>query len=260
LNHLRPLDDNYWKKPLRLTLLSILIIILSLFWGIYYTDFLVFEKYGHLFSNRVVWSSDTNEKFVAITFDDGPNEKYTPELLDILLNQNVKATFFLIGKNVMKEPDIARRIYSEGHEIGNHSYSHPLLLLISRKEVHRQIETTASIIEDTVGTKPKHFRPPMGLFTPAILDIIDLHNHKTVVGEVYPRDPYKPGKDKIVERVLKRVEPGSIIILHDGGTWGKIDRSQTIEAVPVIIERLRAQGYEFVTVSELMKMNEESVN
>lgn len=252
MNYLKSSDGNNWKKSFRFFILSLLILVIALFAGIYYTDLLVLEKYGHLLSHRVIWASNTNLKLVAITFDDGPNEKYTPELLDILLNFNVKATFFLIGKNVLKEPDITRRIYSEGHEIGNHSYSHPVLPLVSRKELHKQIETTDSIIKDLIGSKPMYFRPPMGLLTPTILDMIESYGLKAVVGEVYPRDTYKPGKDKIVERVIKRVTPGSIIIMHDGGSWRNFDRSQSIEAVPIIIERLRAKGYKFVTLSELL--------
>jgi len=95
----------------------------------------------------------------------------------------------------------------------------------------------------------------MGLFTPSVLDIIESNGLKTVVGDVYPRDPYMPGIDKIVRRIIKRVEPGSIIIMHDGGTWGKVDRSQTIGAVPLVIDELRENGYEFLTVTELLKMN-----
>lgn len=239
-------------KLIRLIILSLLLLIIAIFVGIYYTDLILLEKYGHLLSDRVIWASDTKLKRVALTFDDGPNAKYTPKLLDILLKYDAKATFFLIGKNVLKEPDIVRRIHSEGHEIGNHTYSHPVLPLVSRKEVHKQLESTSSIIEETIGTKPIYFRPPMGLFTPAILDIIESNGLKAIVGEVYPRDPYKPGRDKIVERVIKRVTPGSIIIMHDGGTWGDVDRSQTIDAVPLIIEQIRAKNYKFVTLSELI--------
>ena len=255
MNHLEPLKSKNWIKSARLTTLAILILMSSLFLGFYYTDLLVLEKYGYLLSNRVIWSSDTKEKLVALTFDDGPNEKYTPELLDILQNKKAKATFFLIGKNVLEEPEIVRRIYSEGHEIGNHTYSHPVLPLVSRKEIHKQVEYTSSIIEDAIGIKPKYVRPPMGLFTPSVLDIIESNGLKTVVGDVYPRDPYMPGIDKIVRRIIKRVEPGSIIIMHDGGTWGKVDRSQTIGAVPLVIDELRENGYEFLTVTELLKMN-----
>jgi len=215
----------------------------------------VFEKYGHLISNRVVWSVDTDEKVVAFTFDDGPNEIYTPQLLDIFAREEVKATFFLLGEHVEKYPEIVKRIHSEGHEIGNHSFSHSFLPLYTKSYVKRQIESTSALLEKTVGLTPSYFRPPMGLFTPSVLDAINESGMTAVVGEVYPRDPYKPGTDKIVERVLSRIEPGAIIILHDSGTFGKIDRSQTIAAVPIIIDRLRDRGYRFLTVGELMKLN-----
>lgn len=221
----------------------------------YYTNIIMFEKYGHLFSNRVVWSVDTDEKVIAITFDDGPNEIYTPQLLDILGRKEVRATFFLLGKHVEKYPDIVERIHSEGHEIGNHSFNHSLLPLYTKSYVKRQIESTSASIKKTVGLTPSFFRPPMGLVTPSMLDAISESGMTAVVGEVYPRDPYKPGTDKIVERVLSRIEPGSIIILHDSGTFGKIDRSQTIAAVPIIIDRLRDRGYRFLTIGELIKLN-----
>ena len=215
----------------------------------------MFEKYGHLISNRVVWSVDTDEKAVAFTFDDGPNEIYTPQLLDILARKELKATFFLLGKNVEKHPEIVKRIHSEGHEIGNHSFNHSFLPLYSKSYIKRQIESTSTLIEETVGLTPSYFRPPIGIFTPSVLDAVSEGGMTTVVGEVYPRDPYKPGIDKIVKRVVNRIEPGSIIILHDGGTRGKIDRSQTIAAVSIIIDRLRDRGYRFLTVGELIGLN-----
>ena len=247
-----------WKKwkITTFTLISAIVTLPTVYYILsYYTNIIVFEKYGHLFSNRVVWSVDTDEKVTAITFDDGPNEIYTPQLLDILALNEVKATFFLLGIHVEKHSELVRRIHSEGHEIGNHSYSHSFLPLYTKSYVKRQIKLTSALIEKTIGLTPSYFRPPMGVFTPSVLDAISESGMTAVVGEVYPRDPYKPGTDKIVERVLSRIEPGSIIILHDSGTFGKIDRSQTIAAVPIIIDRLRDRGYRFLTIGELMKLN-----
>lgn len=247
-----------WKKWKITTfvLISAIVALPTIFYILsYYTNIIVFEKYGHLFSNRVVWSVDTDEKVVAFTFDDGPNEIYTPQLLDILARNELKATFFLLGKHVEKYPDIVERIHSEGHEIGNHSFDHSFLPLYTKRYVKQQIESTSALIEKIVGMTPSYFRPPMGLFTPSMLDAISESGMTAVVGEVYPRDPYKPGTDKIVERVLSRIEPGSIIILHDSGTFGRIDRSQTIDAVPIIIDRLRDRGYRFLTVGELINLN-----
>ena len=247
-----------WKKWKITTfiLIAAIVVLPTTFYVLpYYTNIVVFEKYGHLFSNRVVWSVDTDEKVAALTFDDGPNEIYTPQLLDILAHKEVKATFFLLGKHVERYPEIVKRIHSEGHEIGNHSFNHSFLPLYTKRYIKRQIESTSSLIEKTVGLRPSYFRPPMGLFSPFELDAVSESGMTAVVGEVYPRDPYKPGTDKIVERVLSRIEPGSIIILHDSGTFGKIDRSQTIAAVPIIIDRLRDRGYRFLTVRELMKLN-----
>ena len=247
-----------WKrwKITTFFLISAIVVLPTTFYALsYYTDIIVFEKYGHLISNRVVWSVDTDEKVAAFTFDDGPNEIYTPQLLDILAQKELKATFFLLGKHVEKYPEIVKRIHSEGHEIGNHSFNHSLLLLYTKSYVKRQIESTSALIEKTVGLTPSYFRPPMGLFTPSMLDAVSESGMTAVVGEVYPRDPYRPGTDKIVERVLSRIKPGSIVILHDSGTFGKVDRSQTVAAVSILIDRLRDQGYRFLTVGELLSLN-----
>ena len=247
-----------WKrwKITTFFLISAIVVLPTTFYALsYYTDIIVFEKYGHLISNRVVWSVDTDEKVAAFTFDDGPNEIYTPQLLDILAQKELKATFFLLGKHVEKYPEIVKRIHSEGHEIGNHSFNHSLLLLYTKSYVKRQIESTSALIEKTVGLTPSYFRPPMGLFTPSMLDAVSESGMTAVVGEVYPRDPYRPGTDKIVERVLSRIKPGSIVILHDSGTFGKVDRSQTVAAVSILIDRLSDQGYRFLTVGELLNLN-----
>ena len=241
-----------WQTITFVSLTILISIPVSIYVPVYQTDIILFEKYGHLLSNRVVWSVETDKKVVALTFDDGPHEKYTTELLDTLAKYDVSATFFLIGKNVEKHPEIVKRIRNEDHEIANHSYDHRILPLYSRREIRRQINSTSSLIESAVGVIPKYFRPPMGLFTSSVLDAIEASGHIALIGEVYPRDPYKPGVDKIVERVLNRTEPGSIIIMHDGGTWGKIDRSQSVAAVPIIIESLREKGYRFLTVSDLI--------
>ena len=241
-----------WQTITFVSLTILISIPVSIYVLVYQTDIILFEKYGHLLSNRVVWSVETDKKVVALTFDDGPHEKYTTELLDTLANYDVKATFFLIGKNVEKYPEIVKRIQNEGHEIANHSYDHPILPFQSRRKIRRQIDSTSSLIESAAGVIPKYFRPPMGLFTSSVLNVIEASGHIALIGEVYPRDPYKPGVDKIVERVLNRTEPGSIIIMHDGGTWGKIDRSQSVKAVPIIIESLREKGYRFLTVSDLI--------
>ena len=244
-----------WQTITFVSLTILISIPVSIYTLAYQNGIIVFEKYGHLLSSRVVWSVETDEKVVALTFDDGPHEKYTTELLDRLAKYDVPATFFLIGKNVEQYPEIVKRIQSEGHEIANHSYDHPILPFYSKREIQRQIDSTSSLIESAAGVIPKYFRPPMGLLTSSVIDIIEASGHIAVIGDVYPRDPHKPGVDKIVERVLNRTEPGSIIIMHDGGTWGKIDRSQSVKAVPIIIESLREKGYRFVTVSDLIELS-----
>ena len=219
-----------------------------------YFNIFPLEKYGKYLSKRVIWSVDTSAPVVALTFDDGPHREFTPTLLDSLNQLNVRATFFVIGRYVDRYPDIVRRIAAEGHEIGNHSYSHNFLTLHTAAQIGREIDSATAAISRAGGAKPALFRPPQGLFTPTLLDIVESRGLKTVIGDVYPRDPYNPGTKAIVERVLKRVEPGSIIILHDGSHWRWMGRSQTIAAVPIIIRELRNKGYRFLTVSELLAL------
>ena len=221
-----------------------------------YFNMLPIEKYGKFISRRVLWSVDTSTPVVALTFDDGPNPDFTPPLLDTLRDLDVSATFFVVGRNAEKYPYIVSRITTEGHEIGNHTYSHRFLGLQTAARIGAELDKTTEIIRRIAGVTPSFFRPPQGLFTPTILNIAESRDLKTVIGDVYPRDPYNPGTDAIVKRVLKRVEPGSIIILHDGSRWRWMSRSQTVAAVPIIIRELRKRGYRFLTVSELLAMDE----
>lgn len=209
------------------------------------------ERFGPSVTERIFWRADTSEPIVALSFDDGPNPTYTPRLLDILAKHDVHATFFLIGRYVAKSPDIAKAIVAGSHEIGNHTYKHRMLPLLSDREVEREIRKTHKIIVETTDYVPDFFRPPMGLCTRRTVNVIEACGYKTVVGDVYPRDPNKPGSQKIVDRILMRTQPGSLIILHDGGNSRNVDRSQTLAAVDEIIPRLKDRGFRFVRLSEL---------
>jgi peptidoglycan/xylan/chitin deacetylase (PgdA/CDA1 family) len=210
------------------------------------------ERLGPWLTERVFWRLDTEEKVVALTFDDGPNARFTPRLLDVLADHRVRATFFLIGQHLEEHPSAARDAVAAGHEIGNHTYSHPSLIFLANDEIAAEIGRTDATIRELLGVQPQLVRPPMGLFTKRVVRLIEGMGYRTIVGDVYPRDPHEPGRDKIVERVLARVRPGSIIILHDGGNAEHFDRSDTVEAVAAIVPRLLDRGYRFVCVSELL--------
>jgi peptidoglycan/xylan/chitin deacetylase (PgdA/CDA1 family) len=210
------------------------------------------ERLGPKLIERIHWSGPRDEPKIALTFDDGPHATSTPRILTILNNHEIPATFFLVGKHLEKHPEIARDMVGAGHEIGNHTFSHSLLYVSTKNRIRDEISRTDALLRNIDGAEPKFFRPPAGFFTKQVLDIVEQMGYTTVVGDVYPRDPHLPGKEKIVERVLHRTAAGSIIILHDGGNTRRVDRSQTFEAISEIIPSLKERGFEFLTLSALL--------
>ncbi|UCE40753.1 MAG: polysaccharide deacetylase family protein [Candidatus Aminicenantes bacterium] len=210
------------------------------------------ERLGEKLFERIHWRALTDEPEIAITFDDGPHATSTPQILELLQQLNVPASFFLVGKHLEKYPEIACEMVGAGHEIGNHTFSHSLLYVSTRNRIRNEISRTDTLLRNIDGAEPKFFRPPAGFFTKQVLDIAGQLGYKTVVGDVYPRDPHLPGKKKIVDRVLQRTVAGSIIILHDGGNTQRVDRSQTLEALSEIIPILKRKGFKFKTLSDLL--------
>jgi len=192
------------------------------------------------------------EKIVALTFDDGPNDPYTGQILDVLKREGVHATFFCVGMNAEREPNTVRRIVAEGNEVGNHSYAHrkrDALLDVRYNDVAR----TNDILRRITGTTPRLYRAPNGFHTPWSLRAVGAHGLRAIGWDVESNDWGAPGVNTIVMRTVERVQPGSIILLHDGNnTRLGTDRSQQVAAVGTIIETLKARGYRFVTVSEML--------
>ncbi len=210
------------------------------------------ERLGPKLIERIHWRAFTDERKVALTFDDGPHADSTPPILELLQRFKVPATFFLVGKHLEKHPEIAREMVDACHEIGNHTFSHSLLYVSTKNRIRDEIGRTDALLKKIDGALPKFFRPPAGFFTKRVLDIAEQLGYQTVVGDVYPRDPHLPGKEKIVDRVLQRTVAGSIIILHDGGNARRVDRSQTLEALSEIIPNLNDKGFKFLTLSKLL--------
>jgi len=148
------------------------------------------ERLGPKLFARIHWRAFTDEPKIAITFDDGPHATSTPQILELLQRFNVPATFFLVGKHLEKHLGIARKMVSLGHEIGNHTYSHSLLYVSTKNRIRDEIRRTDTLLRNIDGAKPKFFRPPAGFFTKQVLDIVEQMGYKTVVGDVYPRDPH----------------------------------------------------------------------
>ena len=228
--------------------------------------FIAFSIYGYFSPispvfGKVYFKGDTTEKVVALTFDDGPNGIYTTQILDILDEYDIKATFFVIGMNVEIYPDIAKRIVAEGHVIGNHSNTHDANHALSAQGSN-DLEDAQEVILKVTGVLPHLYRPPHGRKTPWELDCVKKNSLIEITWSVSSSD--QPGPDVDMEtaidayigKIIKKIHPGGIILMHDG--YGiehnnqDSDRTFSVKALRLIIEQLLAQGYEFVTVPALL--------
>ncbi|MFI6325558.1 polysaccharide deacetylase family protein [Nonomuraea sp. NPDC050556] len=184
---------------------------------------------------------------VALTFDDGPHPPYTNAVLDVLERYSVPATFFCVGLHATACSEEIARMQEAGHTIGNHTWSHPFLPDLSRDQIREQIERTDEALTDAGGTPSGLFRPPYGSRTPEVVGWLGAQGVRTVLWDVEPFDWALPGSDVIARKVLEQAQPGSIILMHDGGG----DRTQTVEALPAVIEGLLERGLSIVPISEL---------
>jgi peptidoglycan/xylan/chitin deacetylase (PgdA/CDA1 family) len=193
---------------------------------------------------------NTSRPILALTFDDGPHPQLTPRLLDILRQQGVRATFYVIGRNVETYPEIARRIVAEGHEIANHTWSHPALPKVSAAKLKQEIESTSNVIERVTGRRPTNMRPPYGAINDRVRQSL-LQDHKldVIMWSVDPLDWKRPGASVVTQRMVQGAKPGAILLAHD-------IHPGTIEAMPQTIAQLKAKGYGFATVSQLLALRE----
>lgn len=198
---------------------------------------------------RAYNSVNTNERYVALTFDDGPNPETTIKLLDMLKARGVKATFFVLGSRASQNPAILKRMVAEGHEVANHSWNHPQLPKISRAAAEKQVEDTQAAVERAIGKKPIYIRPPYGAMTPALRAHLEQKYGLTFVyWSVDPLDWKNRNANTVREKVLSQVHPGAIILLHD-------IHPTTVAAVPQMLDTLIARGYKFATTSEIIAMD-----
>jgi len=202
----------------------------------------------------VYWHGDMNQPKIALTFDDGPNDPYTSEILDILKKYSIKATFFVLGKNVERYPDTAKRIVEEGHVIGNHTYDHPYLLIQSKSHIKYEIEKTEQAIFKATHIKPYLFRPPYGVTDNWIYHTVKDYGYVTVEWSVTGNNGGKEINTDVIEKdVLSKVTNGAIILLHDGDRLIRgANRKNIVKALPFIIESLQQKGYQLVTVPQLL--------
>jgi peptidoglycan/xylan/chitin deacetylase (PgdA/CDA1 family) len=188
----------------------------------------------------------TDDRAVALTFDDGPNPDATPLVLDALATRGVKATFFVLGRHAERWPELVRRVADEGHSIGNHGYFHRKLHLKSPGYVRRDLELGTQAIEIASRVRPSLFRAPHGFRSPWVTSIARSLGQRTVGWSLGVWDSDRPGVEAIATRAVEGARPGSIVLLHDGDGYDPSgDRVQTARALPLIVDRLLAQGYRF---------------
>ncbi|KGM45362.1 polysaccharide deacetylase family protein [Neobacillus niacini] len=193
----------------------------------------------------------TSQRAVAITFDDGPNAVYTPQVLEIFSKAKGKATFFMIGEQMRSHPEIVKEVAAAGHEVGNHTFTHPKLSQLNKAECLAEIEQTEKLIEELTAQKPVIFRPPFLDYNHETLTILQNKGYPMIGALNFEAQDWElPGVEHILGKSREAVKNGSILIFHDG--YG--DRSQTIEAVRMLVSELTSQGYQLVTVSELLAL------
>jgi peptidoglycan-N-acetylglucosamine deacetylase len=196
---------------------------------------------------RILWRVGTWAPVVALTFDDGPDPVYTPQILDILARHQARATFFLIGENARRHPDIVAHIRGAGHEVGNHTDTQGSTALMSMSRFSDSLLRAEAALARPA-EEPRLFRPGGGVIRPAQLDLAIRRGYSCVLGSAYAWDPYRPPAGYIRWAIAKNLGPGAIVVLHDAGG----DRSNTVAALPGILEAGRAKGLRFVTVSDLL--------
>jgi peptidoglycan/xylan/chitin deacetylase (PgdA/CDA1 family) len=197
-----------------------------------------------------LWCGNSNSKTIALTFDDGPHPQYTPQVLSVLKRYNITASFFWLGNCVNRFPDIGKTVSEQGHWIGLHGYEHDSFPLLSPTQLKQSLEKTQIAIYNACNLSPekvRDVRPPNGFFTPQTLHLFQQWNYRPVMWSVVPEDWVHPGVNVVVNRVIKQVKNGSLIVLHDGYFGGK----DVVETINILIPRLLQEGYEFVTVDSL---------
>lgn len=228
----------------RIVIVTFLILISVLYSTIKFNNINIMEVFSYK-KELPIYSVETEDKKVALTFDAAWGDNYTLGILDILDKHNIKGTFFLVGFWVDEHPDHVKEIAKRGHEIGNHSTNHPYMSQLSDDEIIKELEITSDKIEDLTGKRPTLFRPPFGDYDDRVINLCREKGYYVIQWDVDSLDWKELGVQPVVDRVTRNVRNGSIVLFHNNAKY-------ILEFLPVIIERLKAEGYEFVTVSDLI--------
>ncbi|MTJ16425.1 polysaccharide deacetylase family protein [Dolichospermum sp. UHCC 0299] len=192
------------------------------------------------------------KKVIALTFDDGPWPSSTAKVLDILKKNNIKGTFFVVGQNVKNYPDLTKRVVTDGHIIANHTWHHWYHHMNAQTAAY-EVANTTDIIYKTTGIKTSLFRPPGGNMRNGVAAYAKSNKYAVIMWSSDSMDYSRPGVPRLINNIFREAKPGGIVLMHDGGG----DRSHTVKALPEIISKFRKQGYEFVTVPELLEMQDQ---
>lgn len=226
-----------------LTLLTCFALALSI-WHL--SRSLTFQLFGD-----VIARAETNERVIALTFDDGPGPKYLTSVLELLETENVVGTFFLVGQAVRDHPDLTQAIAQKGHEISNHSFTHPRMIFMSRSRIAQEIEDTDDAIRATGYTAPLLFRPPYGKKLVNLPRYLEEHGRASIMWDLAP-EQWTGTPQERAARIVKEARPGSIVLFHVMYDSGGLSRA----VLPLAITALKEQGYTFVTVSKLLDMQD----
>jgi peptidoglycan/xylan/chitin deacetylase (PgdA/CDA1 family) len=255
------LNYPFTKLPIYQMFLPFISLVAAATAGVSYAGYATMAPASQLYGRTVTHGSDPGQ--MALTFDDGPNDPHTMHLLDVLAQHDAKATFFLIGRYVRQRPEIARAVLAAGHEIGNHTYSHPNLVLVSGSRLRQELDDCRKALEDALGTKITLFRPPFGGRRPSVLRTARSMGLSPIMWSVTGYDWNAKSPETIVEKVVRQVDSrrgaqAEVVLLHDGGhlAFGA-DRSHTVEATRRLLEHYA--GKEFVSISNL-RMQPESLH
>ena len=240
----------------------ILVVLFMVFVGLacfpisaYATSYPLQAKYPEI----MIYKAHTTQKVVALSFDDGPDQRFTPLILNILNKYDVKATFFLLGTRVQTYPNIARRIYNEGHVIGNHTYWHPQLTKTGVKNMIWEIEKNEKAILSITNVKTNLFRAPYGALNEQLVKQLEELGYRGAGWSVDSEDWKSLSSAKIKQNILNNIHPGAIILMHSAGHWTQ-DLTGTVLALNELIPYLKEEGYTFVTIPELWSIEHGNTN
>ena len=239
-----------WRMILRRA--SVLALIL-VFCTLFIFNRYVYRGFGH--GVHLFRQGPEDFDLLVLTFDDGPDPRYTPAILDILSDYGVTATFFMVGEKVEQHPELARRVAEEGHEIGNHTYSHRNMYRLGRAQKEQEIDLAHDAIYRATGVEPHLFRPPRGMYDAQLLELLEERRYTMVLYSLSSQDWAEIHHGEMARLVLSRTRPGDILLFHDSGDLIGHERGtriNTVRALPLIIEGLQEKGYAFVSTLEMM--------